>query len=59
MGVVYLAVKVCVSPAHAGIDRAGAEWSLRRLRFPRPRGDRPGYGDAGVSLARFPPPTRG
>ena len=48
-----------VSPAHAGIDRAGTATACAIYGFPRPRGDRPTspyrYGD----IDKFPPPTRG
>ena len=46
------------SPAHAGIDPNPTFMYGRRKRFPRTRGDRPGWDFTGLMRVRFPR-TRG
>ena len=48
-----------VSPAHAGIDLSCITAIGGYPRFPRTRGDRPLMAMELVSIARFPPHTRG
>ena len=48
-----------VFPAHAGMSRRDFLFQLRRVRFPRPRGDEPAFQEANGGLEMFSPPTRG
>ena len=48
-----------VSPAYAGIDPESASSNRKVSGFPRIRGDRPPYCRDGVTMALFPPHTRG
>ncbi len=47
------------SPAHAGIDPGTCSAASGRLRFPRPRGDRPKPVTSARGKVMVPPPTRG
>jgi hypothetical protein len=50
---------VCVSPAHAGIDRSPITLPATPQGLPRPRGDRPRPRPPRPAPPRSPPPTRG
>ena len=47
------------SPAHAGIDRMGAQGAGDEAGFPRTRGDRPDAKAADNRVTEVPPHTRG
>ncbi len=47
------------SPAHAGMDPSKTGFRISHLGLPRPRGDGPAIGLAGLRIAEAPPPTRG
>ena len=48
-----------VFPAHAGMSPAQDYADRYGPRFPRPRGDEPGYKEASRNVGGFSPPTRG
>ena len=50
---------LCVSPAHAGMDRCNVHANLLCWSFPRTRGDGPALVGAVKDVLLFPPHTRG
>ena len=50
---------VTVFPAYAGMSRSERLSAVRRLRFPRLRGDEPTRCAFFALMTRFSPPTRG